>query len=243
MIGSEVGQVSDTQRRRMSPQQVTKAIREDIVQRLFRPGQRLTEDSLAERYGVSRVPVREALRTLEAEGFVHSQPYVGTFVAELTATEAEDLLEIRGLLEPLCAGRAAQRRTPEQLGRLKELVELGREAVEAGRLEELARLNSRFHEVIAEASGSATLSQLIRQLSQKIAWVYSAEPPHRTRDSWREHEEICASLEQGDPQRAIAVVTGHISQAQMAYRLREQESGAVETGSVRAEVAETRPTE
>ncbi|MGH3391212.1 MAG: GntR family transcriptional regulator [Actinomadura sp.] len=239
--------MSDTQRRRMSPQQVTKAIREDIVQRLFRPGQRLTEDSLAERYGVSRVPVREALRTLEAEGFVHSQPYVGTFVAELTATEAEDLLEIRGLLEPLCAGRAAQRRTPEQLGRLKELVELGREAVEAGRLEELARLNSRFHEVIAEASGSATLSQLIRQLSQKIAWVYSAEPPHRTRDSWREHEEICASLEQGDPQRAIAVVTGHISQAQMAYRLREQESGAAdtgaETGSVRAEVAETRPTE
>ena len=205
---------------RMTPQQVCRAIRDDIIRGEFRSGQRLTEDTLAERYGVSRVPVREALRTLEAEGFAWSRPYAGTFVAELTEAEAADLLEIRALLEPMCAGRAAVRRTPEQLGRLKELTSLGQEAVRDGRLGELARLNSRFHEVLAEASGSALLSQLITQLSWKIAWVYSVELPRRAEDSWHEHEEICAALEARDPDRASTVVAEHIAHATSAYRLR-----------------------
>ncbi|MEU5881982.1 GntR family transcriptional regulator [Spirillospora sp. NPDC047279] len=215
---------------RMSPQQVCKAIRDDIIRRVFEPGRRLTEESLAARYGVSRVPVREALRTLEAEGFVHSRKYVGTFVAELSETEAADLLEIRGLLEPLCASRAAARRTPEQLGRLKELVALGLDAVADGRLEELARLNSRFHEVLAEASGSTLLSQLIDQLSQKIAWVYSVELPRRAHDSWQEHVEICAALEAGDPERAHAAVTRHISHAEAAYLFRDRGTGSAAGG-------------
>ncbi|MEV6213285.1 GntR family transcriptional regulator [Nocardia sp. NPDC051833] len=208
--------------RRMTPQQVCRAIRDDIIRGDFVSGQRLTEDTLAERYGVSRVPVREALRTLEAEGFATSRPYAGTFVAELTEAEAADLLEIRALLEPLCASRAATRRSPEQLGRLKELTSLGQEAVRDGRLDELARLNSRFHEVLAEASGSALLTQLITQLSWKIAWVYAVELPRRAEDSWHEHEQICAALEAGDAERARAVVAEHIAHADSAYRLRNR---------------------
>ncbi|MEV0335568.1 GntR family transcriptional regulator [Nocardia sp. NPDC050717] len=208
--------------RRMTPQQVCRAIRDDIIRGDFVSGQRLTEDTLAERYGVSRVPVREALRTLEAEGFATSRPYAGTFVAELTEAEAADLLEIRALLEPLCASRAATRRSPEQLGRLKELTSLGQEAVRDGRLDELARLNSRFHEVLAEASGSALLTQLITQLSWKIAWVYAVELPRRAEDSWDEHAQICAALEAGDAERAGAVVAEHIAHAASAYRLRDR---------------------
>ncbi|WP_067722225.1 GntR family transcriptional regulator [Nocardia yamanashiensis] len=213
--------MSDTVRR-MTPQQLCRAIRDDIVRGVFTPGQRLTEESLAESYGVSRVPVREALRTLEAEGFASSRPYAGVFVAELTEDEAADLLEIRARLEPLCASRAAVRRTPEQLGRLKELTALGQDAVRSGRLDELTRLNSRFHEVLAEASGSTLLAQLITQLSWKIAWVYAVELPRRAGDSWREHEEICAALEAGDPDRAAAVVAEHIAHATYAYRRRER---------------------
>ncbi|MEV0060519.1 GntR family transcriptional regulator [Nocardia sp. NPDC050718] len=212
--------------RRMTPQQVCRAIRDDIIRGDFVSGQRLTEDTLAERYGVSRVPVREALRTLEAEGFATSRPYAGTFVAELTEAEAADLLEIRALLEPLCASRAATRRSPEQLGRLKELTSLGQEAVRDGRLDELARLNSRFHEVLAEASGSALLTQLITQLSWKIAWVYAVELPRRAEDSWHEHEQICAALEAGDAERARAVVAEHIAHADSAYRLRNRPADA-----------------
>ncbi|MFF2551075.1 GntR family transcriptional regulator [Nocardia sp. NPDC058058] len=209
--------------RRMTPQQLCRAIRDDIIRGVFSPGQRLTEESLAESYGVSRVPVREALRTLEAEGFASSRPYAGVFVAELTEDEAADLLEIRARLEPLCASRAAVRRTPEQLGRLKELTALGQDAVRAGRLDELTRLNSRFHEVLAEASGSTLLEQLITQLSWKIAWVYAVELPRRASDSWQEHEEICAALEAGDPERAARVVADHIAHATYAYRLRQRD--------------------
>lgn len=211
----------------MTPQQVCRAIRDDIIRGTFAPGQRLTEDALAESYGVSRVPVREALRTLEAEGFAFSRPYAGVFVAELTEAEAADLLEIRARLEPLCASRAAVRRTPEQLGRLKELTALGQEAVRDGRLDELTRLNSRFHEVLAEASGSALLSQLITQLSWKIAWVYAVELPRRAEDSWHEHEEICVALEAGDPERAQNLVAVHIAHAASAYRLRRRPEDAL----------------
>ena len=211
---------------RLSPQALCRAIREDVILGVHPPGGRLTEEAMAGRYGVSRVPVREALRTLEAEGFVQSRPYAGIVVVELDDGEAEDLLEVRALLEPLGAERAAVRRTPEQLGRLEELLSLGREALEDGRLEELTRLNSRFHEVMAEASGSRTLSRLVTQLSQKIAWVYAVELPRRAEDSWREHAQIVAALEQGDPGRAHAVVARHIAAARSAYRRRAAGSGA-----------------
>lgn len=216
---------------RMTKQQVCRAIREDIINGVFAPGQRLTEDTIAEGYGVSRVPVREALRTLEAEGFAYSRPYAGTFVAELTEDEAADLLEIRAVLEPLCASRAALRHTPEQLGRLKELTALGQDAVRTGRLDELTRLNSRFHEVLAEASGSTLLAQLITQLGWKIAWVYAVELPRRAADSWNEHEKICAALEAGDADRARHLVTEHIGHATTAYRLRRSTPATANPGS------------
>ena len=217
---SAEGPLKPEARGKVSPQAVSRAIREDVITGVHRPGQRLTEEAMAARYGVSRVPVREALRTLEAEGFLHSRPYVGIAVVELDDDEAEDLLEVRALLEPLGAARAALRRTDEQLGRMKELVALGQDAVEGERLAEVARLNSRFHEVIAEASGSRTLTQLVTQLSQKIAWVYSVELPRRAADSWAEHAEIVAMIEQGDEAGARAVVARHIAQAQSAYRRR-----------------------
>src|SRR5579884_4119845 len=89
--------------RRVSAQTVCSAIRDDIVSGYFPPGGRLTEELLAKRYGVSRVPVREALRTLESEGFVRTRRHAGASVAEPTEQEAADLLEIRALLEPLGA--------------------------------------------------------------------------------------------------------------------------------------------
>lgn len=205
---------------------VSRAIRDDIIRGVHAPGTRLAEEALSARYGVSRVPVREALRMLEAEGFVARRPYAGVVVAELDDAEAEDLLEIRSRLEPLGASRAAVRHTPEQLGRMKELLSLADDALAAGRLDELARLNSRFHEVLAAASGSRTLTQLVTQLSWKIAWVYTAELPRRAEDSWREHREIVKVLESGDADKAARVVARHIAQAQHAYRRREPQASA-----------------
>lgn len=205
---------------------VTRAIRDDIIRGVHAPGARLAEEALSARYGVSRVPVREALRTLEAEGFVARRPYAGVVVAELDDAEAEDLIEIRSLLEPLGAARAAIRHTPEQLGRLKELVALAEDALAAGRLDELARLNSRFHEVLAQASGSRTLAELITQLRWKMEWVYTAKLPRRAQDSWREHREIVEVLESGDPDKAARVVSRHIDRSRSGSGSRSVSQGA-----------------
>lgn len=111
---------------------VCTAIRDDIVSGVFGPGGRLTEEVLARRYGVSRVPVREALRTLESEGFVTTRRHAGACVAEPTEQEAADLLELRMLLEPLAAARAARRRTEAHLRVLRGLVRLGQERARRG---------------------------------------------------------------------------------------------------------------
>lgn len=207
-------------RRRDAGQAVCDAIRNDVVTRVFTPGDRLTEERLAARYRVSRIPVREALRTLEAEGFVHSRPYGGTFVAELSDKEAEDLLGIRLLIEPFGAERAATRRTAVHLATLELLVAEAREILDAGSSTGLADLNTRFHRVLAEASGSPTLAALVAQLGYKISWVYSVELPRRAPDSWAEHEEIVQALRDRNPKEARDRVSDHIMRAQAAYRLR-----------------------
>ena len=207
-------------RRRDTTQTVCTAIREDVVSRVFTPGERLTEESLATRYRVSRVPVREALRTLEAEGFVHSRPYAGTFVADISDTEAEDLLGLRALIEPFGAERAATRRSDLHLARLELVLAEAGELLRDGQHAGLARLNTSFHQLLAEASGSPDTAALVAQLGNKIAWVYSVELPRRAADSWREHAEILQALRDQEPARARDLVTEHIRRAQQAYRLR-----------------------
>lgn len=214
-----------TVRRRDTTQTVCAAIRADVVGHVFAPGERLTEEGLATRYRVSRIPVREALRTLESEGFVHSRPYAGTFVAELSEAEAEDLLGIRLLMEPFGAERAALRRTPVQLATLELLIAEAREALAAGSAAGpagLAALNTRFHRVLAEASGSPTLAALVAQLGYKISWVYSLGLPKRAAESWDEHEGIVQALRDRDPEQARERVAAHIRKAQAAYRLRRR---------------------
>jgi DNA-binding GntR family transcriptional regulator len=207
-------------RSRRSPGELCAAIRDDIIVGVFVPGQRLTEDALAERFGVSRIPVREALRMLSSEGFVRIEPYYGTFVAEMSPDEAADLLEIRRVLEPLAAARAAHRRTPKHLEELREIVRLGRQAVFIGELERLPALNTRFHAMLAAASGNTSLNTIVSQLRHKIAWVYAVEPPRRATDSWNEHQLIVDALEQGDAELARAVTIEHIRQADATARFR-----------------------
>ncbi|MEY9893059.1 DNA-binding GntR family transcriptional regulator [Catenulispora sp. MAP5-51] len=95
---------------------------------------------------------------------------------------------------------------------------LADDALAAGRLEELARLNSRFHEVLAQASGSRTLTELITQLRWKMEWVYTAKLPRRAQDSWREHREIVEVLESGDPDKAARVVVRHIARGRDVHK-------------------------
>ncbi|MFI6645149.1 GntR family transcriptional regulator [Streptomyces sp. NPDC050504] len=203
---------------RIPAHSVCTAIRADIVSGVYERGSRLTEELLAKRYGVSRVPVREALRTLESEGFVTTRRHAGACVAEPSEQDAADLLEMRMLLEPLGAARAARRRTDAHLKVLRGLVRLGQER--AGRGEDLRSLGGWFHETLAQASGSQGLTALLGQLRHKIAWMYAVEQPARPVESWAEHGAIVDAVARGDAERARALVALHAERAVGAHRLR-----------------------
>ncbi|MGW5341855.1 GntR family transcriptional regulator [Streptomyces sp. NPDC004050] len=211
---------------------VCTAIRDDIVSGAFEPGGRLTEEVLARRYGVSRVPVREALRTLESEGFVNTRRHAGACVAEPTEQEAADLLELRMLLEPLAASRAARRRTEGHLKVLRGLVRLGQERARQGRGEDLRALGSWFHETLAQASASPGLIALLAQMRHKVAWMYVVQAPARPVECWAEHGAIVDAVARGDAERAKALTALHAERTSGAYRLRVRTSQpAVNTAS------------
>ncbi|MFD7442755.1 GntR family transcriptional regulator [Streptomyces sp. NPDC059909] len=225
---------------RIPARSVCTAIRDDIVSGVFERGSRLTEEQLARRYGVSRVPVREALRTLEAEGFVVTRRHAGACVAEPTEQEAADLLEIRMLLEPLGAARAAQRRTEAHLKVLRGLVRLGQERARRGQGEDLRSLGAWFHETLVQASGSPGLIALLTQLRHKIAWMYAVEQPARPVESWAEHGAIVDAVSRGDAERARALTMMHAERMTGAHRLRIPARGTVRTSQHAVNTASAR---
>ncbi|MEU1130331.1 GntR family transcriptional regulator [Streptomyces sp. NPDC005900] len=209
---------------RIPAHSVCTAIRDDIVSGVHERGGRLTEELLARRYGVSRVPVREALRTLEAEGFVVTRRHAGACVAEPTEQEAADLLELRMLLEPLAAARAARRRTEAHLKVLRGLVRLGQERARRGQGEDLRSLGGWFHETLAQASVSPGLIALLAQLRHKIAWMYVVEPPAAPFVAWAQRAAIVDAVGRGDGERARALTCDHMERTAGAHRLRRSTS-------------------
>ncbi|MFG3104280.1 GntR family transcriptional regulator [Streptomyces sp. NPDC048182] len=205
---------------RIPAHSVCAAIRDDIVAGVHPRGSRLTEELLARRYGVSRVPVREALRTLEAEGFVVTRRHAGACVAEPSEQEAADLLEARALLEPLGAGRAARRRSEAHLKVLRGLVRLGQERAGQGGSEDLRALGGWFHETLAQAAGSPSLTALLTQLRHKIAWLYVVDVPAGAVQCWAEHGAIVDAVTRGDGERARMLMALHAERSAPAHRLR-----------------------
>lgn len=204
-------------------------IRADIIAGHIAPGTKLRETALAKEYNVSRVPIREALRSLEAEGLVESRKYSGSAVARSPVEDAEDLFEIRTVLECATAKRAAQRAAtlnfhgiedPEWRDLRKELgavLAAGDEAIQEERFDKLAELNMRFHFIVAEMSGSLSLVSLLRQISGKIEWLYSLNVTRRGSQAWPEHHEIVAAIDAGQSDRAVEVMGCHVRRSRDSY--------------------------
>lgn len=193
--------------------QVTQLLRQDIIDGHLKPGERLTEARLSEQYGVSRVPVREALRMLEGEGFIATdRPRVRT-VAVISEQEAQDLFSVRRTVEGLTAVRAAQEITPEGLRALRSILAAGQDALAQGRTELLPQLNTDLHRAIAEASASPLLVGLFNQISGKIAWIYRGTIETRAPSSWAEHAEIVHAILDRDADRAGDLMVEHIDRS------------------------------
>lgn len=193
--------------------QVTQLLRQDIVDGRLEPGERLTEARLSERYGVSRVPVREALRMLEGEGFITTDRPRTRTVAVITEQDADDLFTVRVTVEGLTAARAAQEITPEGTRALHAILAAGQEALAQGRTELLPQLNTDLHRAIAEASASPMLVSLFNQISGKIAWIYRGTIETRAPSSWAEHAEIVRAILDRDASLARELMVAHIERS------------------------------
>ena len=192
-------------------------IRTWIVTGRLGPGERLVENILAEELGVSRIPVREALKQLQTEGFVDIAPRRGAVVAQVSMKEAEDFYEVRSALESFAARKAAQRRKPADLDRLQQIVDEGREALRQEAWPELTRLNSAFHEAIAAATGNVNLVELMAAYGLKLAWIFSASAQRRGADAWNEHEGIVAAIADGDAELAEVLAARHIARSKREF--------------------------
>lgn len=193
--------------------QVTQMLRQDIIDGHLEPGERLTEARLSERYGVSRVPVREALRMLEGEGFIAAdRPRIRT-VAVISEQDARDLFTVRTTVEGLTAARAALEITPEGLRALRSILAAGQESLAQGRTELLPQLNTDLHRAIAQASASPMLVSLFNQISGKIAWIYRGTVETRAPSSWAEHAEIVRAIVDRDADRARDLMVEHIARS------------------------------
>ena len=199
-------------------QTITERLRDQILINQLKPGERLIADDLALTFGVSRSMIREALLLLATEGFINIVPRKGTFVTQMSAKQANDLFEVRLLLEGQVASLAAERRTAENLRDLRETADFGLAAALAGNVDQLPALNTRFHNLLADTADNDYLTETLSRLSNIIQWVYSRRIIERSTDSWKEHLRIVDAIERMDPAAAKSAAHEHITRAWVAYQ-------------------------
>ncbi|GAW91651.1 GntR family transcriptional regulator [Calderihabitans maritimus] len=204
---------------------VFETLREAIINGTLKPGERLMEVQLAEEMGVSRTPVREAIRKLELEGFVVMVPRKGAYVAGISIKDIADVFEIRAALESLAAGLAAERITEEELEELERLLVQVAECTESNDLEKLIEIDTRFHDILYKASRNERLVQIISNLREQIQRFRSTSLafPGRMKETLEEHKKIVEALSERNVALAQALAAEHIENAEnsMLEALRE----------------------
>lgn len=176
------------------------------------PGTRLLEVELAERMGVSRTPVREAIRRLEKEGLVNIEPRHGAYAAKVSVEDMIEILEVRELMESMAAQLAAQRITDEQMESLLQTEKEYLKAVKSGDTEEMITLDAKFHKEVVEASHNRTLAQLIgplQEIALRFRYMYYNDNT-RAEKMPGEHEKIIKALSQRNGEAARKAAEKHL---------------------------------
>ena len=194
--------------------QVVKALREAIVAGALRPGDSLSETALAQRYGVSRTPVRESLKQLQREGLVEIIPRVGTFVSNPTPREIFELFTLKEVIEGLAAGLLAQRGDVPELAELDRALAEMEAAVATNDADRYVEANDRFHDAIIRGSDSRKLQGhfhlLINQVPYRRFVYLSLAQPHRPQDSLEEHRRVVAAIKTKDFHTAEREMRRHV---------------------------------
>jgi DNA-binding GntR family transcriptional regulator len=209
--------------RAVTVQQATLAwLREQIATGAYRPGAQLRQEILAREFGVSVPPVREALKTLEAEGQVVHAPHRGYFVARLSVAELVENYRIRDLLETEAVERSVPILSEPDIAGMREAIRDMERAHRAGDIVALTGANRRFHFTLFDTAGMPRMAELIRMLwesTDRYRSVYFATTPHRRRVN-AEHRSIMDAVERRDTDDAVRLLRAHREHALQALRHR-----------------------
>ena len=212
---------------------VAASLRRAILAGRYKAGERLIEDRLSAEFKVSRVPVREALKTLAAEGLVALLPRRGARVAGWSRDFALELVEVRATLEGLNARLAARRHDPEVIARLRDVLERGFAAAKNGTAVDLARLNGEYHELLAQAGNNRVLQDTVRSLRERTEMVFVRNSTERAPEDWREHAAILSAIVAGDEELAALLATRHVHAAARDRLVAEGPAAAAEAAPPR----------
>lgn len=191
---------------------VFNTLRDAILKGELNPGEHLMEVQLANKLGVSRTPIREAIRQLEVEGLVVMTPRKGAVVAEITQEDLTDVLEVRKTLEELAVQLACNNITDEEIAKLHEYHLSFIQAFDCKELTVIAKKDEEFHDVIYEATRNKRLIQILNNLREQIyryrlEYIKEEEKWFMLRD---EHENLISAIEQKNVDLAKQIITAHI---------------------------------
>lgn len=190
-------------------------IREDILAGKYAQNDELREAAISKAMGVSRTPVREALRQLELEGLVTIIPNKGAYVNGITAKDIFDIYEIRSYLEGLCARWACRNITGEQLEELDEITYLSDFHIQKEHWEQIFELDNRFHLLLYEACGSTVLEHILSDYHHYVERVRknTLSSQERARQAAEEHRAILDAVRRQDEELAEKLANDHIDRS------------------------------
>lgn len=204
--------------RRTVTDEVVSRLRASILSGSLAEGTALRQDALAAELGVSRIPVREALAQLEAEGLVRLEPHRGAFVMALAPEEVAELFEMRAALEPALLRRAIPRQTPADLDEATVALDAFESALAAGDADRWGELNWRFHEALYRPAGRTRTLRLVQELNNNVGRYVRLHlgldgvRPHADAD----HRELLALCRASEAEAAAWLLARHIEDAAAA---------------------------
>ena len=197
---------------------VFETLRDAIINQVLEPGERLMEIQMADEMGVSRTPVREAIRKLELEGLVIMVPRKGAYVAGISVKDIHEVFEVRTSLEGLAASLAAQIITPEELDEMERNLFLEAGELAGNNLRSIVEIDTSFHDLLYKAAKNQKLFQMVNNLQEQLQRFRSASlaRPGRSKTALDEHRKILEALALGDAKLAQKLAMEHIESAETA---------------------------
>lgn len=205
--------------------QIADMLRDMIMTGKLKEGDKVNEGKLCETMGISKTPMREAIRVLSVEGLIRLVPNRGAFVTKPEFEEIAEMFDVMSLLEGFCAREACQKMTSKNFARLEKLHAKLEENFERHDQEEYIRTNNQYHSVVQEIAGNRTLNQIVSGLRKKILLYrfQSLNLPQRFASSIREHRDLLEAFRQRNHSKAETLMQAHLqNQSQALGTLVEQ---------------------